>query len=116
MPEDIIIEPMTEEFLVWRCLHAGPLSRATIDLWPSAGKIPWKRYHKRNTPLLRKLTRTYGACAIIAHDNDRIVGKLRFYPNLFVIWRAPGVYVCNKITPLAPLKTLPKAALQLQTR
>ena len=26
MIEDVIVEPMTEEFIVWCCLHGGPLS------------------------------------------------------------------------------------------
>ncbi|MBN1765447.1 MAG: GNAT family N-acetyltransferase [Sedimentisphaerales bacterium] len=81
MMEDIIIEPMTEEFILWRCLHSGPLSRDTIDQWPSESQIPWERYRQRNTPLLLKLTQTYGACAILARDQDRIVGTLRFYPR-----------------------------------
>ena len=72
---------MTEEFILWRCLHGGPLSSDTIDQWPSADNMPWDRYRKRNEPLLVKFTRTYGACAILARDGDRIVGHLRFYPK-----------------------------------
>ena len=81
MIEDVVVEPMTEEFILWRCLHGGPLSRDTIDQWSSTDKMPWKRYRERNIPLLAKLTRTYGACAILARDGDRIVGHLRFYPK-----------------------------------
>jgi GNAT superfamily N-acetyltransferase len=84
MGEEIIIEPMTEKFILWRCLHSGPLSSRTIDQWPSDSKIDWERYRTRNIPLLVKLTRTYGACAILARADDRIVGHLRFYPR--VIW------------------------------
>ncbi len=73
---------MTEEFILWRCLHSGPLSRGMIDLWPSDSKLPWERFRERNVPLLRELTRTYGACAIIARDGERIVGQLRFYPKV----------------------------------
>jgi GNAT superfamily N-acetyltransferase len=81
MFEDVVVEPMTEDFILWRCLHGGPLSPDSIDQWPSTGKIPWQRYRERNIPLLVKITRTYGACAIIARDGDRIVGQLRFYPQ-----------------------------------
>jgi GNAT superfamily N-acetyltransferase len=84
MGEEIIIEPMTEKFILWRCLHSGPLSCRTIDQWPSDSQIDWERYRKRNIPLLVKLTRTYGACAILARADDRIVGQLRFYPRF--IW------------------------------
>ena len=81
MIEDVVVEPMTEEFILWRCLHDGPLSRDTINQWPSASTLPLERFRNRNTPLLVKLTRTYGACAIIARDADQIVGQLRFYPK-----------------------------------
>jgi GNAT superfamily N-acetyltransferase len=88
MIENVVIEPMTEEFLLWRCLHGGPLSRPTIDQWPSDSEISWGRYRRRNMPLLLKLTRTYGACAIVARDGDQIVGQLRFYPK--AVWDTPG--------------------------
>lgn len=81
MLEDVVVEPMTEEFILWRCLQGGPLSHDTIDRWPPEGEMPWERYRKRNRPLLVELTRTYGACAIIARDGDRVVGHLRFYPK-----------------------------------
>lgn len=85
MAKDIVIEPMTEEFLLWRCLHFGPLSGRTLDRWPSDSQIDWELYRARNVPLLEKLTRIYGACAILARVGDRIVGQLRFYPK----------FVCN---------------------
>lgn len=83
MIDDLAIEPAGEEFLPWRCLHHGPLSRRTIDKCPG-GDLPWERYRARNLPLLAKLTRTFGTCAIIARTGDRIVGCLRFYPRAVV--------------------------------
>jgi RimJ/RimL family protein N-acetyltransferase len=80
--KDIVIKPMTDEFILWRCLHYGPLSGRTIDRWPSDTQIDWKRYRARNIPLLLKLTQTYGACAILACTDDRIIGQLRFYPKI----------------------------------
>jgi GNAT superfamily N-acetyltransferase len=85
MIEDVVVEPITEEFILWRCLHGGPLSFETIDLWPETGEMstmPWERYRERNVPLLRKLIQTYGTCAIVARDGDQIVGQLRFYPKV----------------------------------
>lgn len=84
MGEDVVIEPMTEKFILWRCLHSGPLSYRTIDRWFPDSQIDWERYRTRNIPLLVKLTRTYEACSILARVDDRIVGQLRFYPR--VIW------------------------------
>jgi len=82
MIDDVAIEPMTDALLLWRCLHHGPVSRDTIDQWPSTGEVPWERCRTRNLPLLAKLTRTYGACAIVARDGEQIVGCLRFYPKV----------------------------------
>lgn len=84
MDEDVLVEPMTEKFILWRCLHFGPLSRETIDLWPTDSNMAWDRYRARNIPLLAKLTRIYGACAILARVDGRVVGQLRFYPK--AVW------------------------------
>src|SRR5512133_356386 len=81
MVEEIVVEPMMEEFILWRCLHSGPVTRDTIEQFPADNPLPWERYRKRNIPLLRKLTQTYGACAIMARDGDNVVGQLRFYPK-----------------------------------
>lgn len=88
MIEDVLIEPMTQDFILWRCLHGGPLSSATMDQWPAGSPLPWELYKKRNVPLLDKLTRTYGACAIVARDGNRVVGLLRFYPK--AVWNTEG--------------------------
>jgi len=88
MSGEINIEPMTEDSILWRCLHLGPISRRFLnDLpreVPSEIQVDWAKCRERNIPLLTKLTRTYGACAILARVKDRIVGQLRFYPR--VIW------------------------------
>jgi GNAT superfamily N-acetyltransferase len=75
---------MTERFILWRCLHYGALSPRTIDRCPSNSEIDWKRYRSRNIPLLVKLTRNYGACAILARAGSRVVGQLRFYPKIIL--------------------------------
>ncbi len=93
MIEDVVVEPMTEEFIVWRCLHGGPLSCKTIDLWPQTSAIPLDRYRERNMPLLRKLIQTYGTCAIVARDGEQVVGQLRFYPKVLCAMENAG-YLC----------------------
>jgi len=92
MLKDVVVEPMTEELILWRCIHGGPLSRDTIDQWSSEGEMSWERYRKRNMSLLVKLTRTYGSCAIIARDGDYIVGHLRFYPKAVCDMEGAGVH------------------------
>ena len=80
MVSQVVIEPMTEEFILWRCLHRGPLSKETIEAWPADGP-DWERRRAINMPLLTKLMRTYGTCAMLARDGTRVVGFLRFYPK-----------------------------------
>lgn len=81
MMHAIVVEPMTGDFLLWRCLHSGPVTRDTIDQFPVDNPLPLERYRKRNLSLLRKLTQVYGACAIVARAGDKIIGQLRFYPK-----------------------------------
>jgi len=92
MVDNVVIEPMTDDFLLWRCLHHGPLSRDTIERLPG-GEVPWERCRARNVPLLAKLTQTYGACAIVACDGEQIVGHLRFYPKAVCAVAGAG-YLC----------------------
>jgi hypothetical protein len=66
MIEDVVVEPMTEDCILWRCLHAGPLTRHSVDQLSAEGRTELERYRRRNLPLLRKIVRTYGACAILA--------------------------------------------------
>jgi hypothetical protein len=86
--ERIVIEPMTEGLILWRCLHGGPLSCATIEAWPGDSQVDFARYRERNRRLLVKLTRVYGACAIVARDGEDVVGMIRFYPR--EVWDMEG--------------------------
>ena len=81
MIDEIVVEMMTQDFILWRCLHGGPLSSDTIDRWASGTNMPWARYSARNKALLIKLTQIYGACAVVARREDGTVGHLRFYPK-----------------------------------
>ena len=90
MIDDVIIEPMSEKCLLWRCLHGGPLSRETVDQWPPGTEMPWERYRERNLPLLTKIVRIYGPCAFLARDGDAIVGMLRFYPKVVCSMEGAG--------------------------
>ena len=64
--------------------------------------MPWARYRDRNAPLLMKLTRTYGACAIIARDADQIVGQLRFYPKAVCGMEGAGGLCLQQDYPAGP--------------
>lgn len=93
MTTEIVIEMMTRDFILWRCLHSGPLSIDTIDRWASDAKMPWARYRARNKALIAKLMQTYGACAVLARCGNNIVGQLRFYPK--AVWEMEGAgFLC----------------------
>lgn len=102
MAEEIVVEPMTEDFLLWRCLHSGPVRRDTIEQFPADPPLAWERYRKRNVPLLRKLTQLYGACAIVARDGDTIVGQLRFYPKAVCGMEGAGDLCLQQDWPAGP--------------
>ena len=102
MIEDVVTELMTKDFILWRCLHGGPLSRDTIDQWSPSDKMPWERYRARNKALLSELTEVYGACAIVARDGDEIVGQLRFYPKVICDLEGAGGLCLQQDHPAGP--------------
>ncbi len=101
MLDDLIVEPMKEDFILWRCLHAGPLTRRNIDAPEPNVEVDWPSTRARNIPLLKKLTRTYGACAILARDGDSVVGTLRFYPKALCSFADSGAGFCLQQRPPA---------------
>ena len=103
MVEEIVVEMMTSDFPLWRCLHGGPLSRETIDRWPPTGAIPWERYRARNRALLVKLTDAYGACAVVARRGQEIVGLVRFYPRAVWDLEETGFLCLQQDHPAGPL-------------
>jgi hypothetical protein len=94
LPDRLVVEPMTEDFILWRCLHQGPLNRRTIDSPLPNPEVDWPAARTRNIPLLEKLTRTYGACAILARDGEDVVGTLRFYPKALCSFGPAGAAFC----------------------
>ena len=100
--EPVVIEAMTEKFLLWRCLHYGPLSIETIDKCPPDSEVDWGRYRERNLPILVKLTRTYGACAVMACAGSRVVGQLRFYPKTVLDRSGAGGFCLLQDFPYGP--------------
>jgi len=79
--DPIVVELMPPHCIVWRCLHGGPLEPEDLDRDGPDPAIEWPALRARNVPLLRALTETYGACAVVAREGRRIVGTLRFYPR-----------------------------------
>ncbi len=107
MPGDVVIEMMPSEFLLWRCLHGGPLTTQSLDQPGAEPGIPWAQLRARNLLLLAKLTDVYGACAVTARDGQQIVGHLRFYPKVVYQMAAPGLGLCMQQTfPSGPAEDL----------
>ena len=102
MIKDLVVEPMTDVYVLWRCLHGGPITRCRVDQCPSTDGIRWERYRQRNLPLLRKIAKTYGACAILARDGDHIVGQLRFYPKAICDLKGAGGLCLQQDHPAGP--------------
>ena len=94
MVEDVKVEMMSSEFILWRCLHSGPLTKETADHPKPHPHVPWNELRARNVPLLAKLTEVYGSCAVIARDGNQIVGQLRFYPKAICNMAARGPGLC----------------------
>ena len=98
MIDDVAVAPMTEELILWRCLHGGPLTTETLDQPTPDPRVPWPQLRARNVPLLSELTDVYRACAVIARDGEQIVGLLRFYPKAVCEMAAPGPGLCMQQT------------------
>jgi len=93
MTDHLVIKMMTSESPHWRCLHRGLLPLDGIDQRPVDDDLPWGRYYHRNRKLITKLTQRYGSCAVLALDDDKIIGHLRFYPS--AVWNMKGAgYLC----------------------
>lgn len=90
----LIVEPMGKEFILWRCLHSGPLSPKNIDDPAPHPEIDWPSTRARNIPVLRKLVQTYGACAIVVREGAEVVATLRFYPKALCEFGESGAAFC----------------------
>src|SRR5512143_1125122 len=92
--DSLLVEPMRDDFILWRCLHGGPLTPETIDDPAPHPQIDWPATRARNIPLLRRLIRTYGSCAILARDGDQVLATVRFYPKELCEFGEGGAAFC----------------------
>ena len=99
---DVVIEPMRADFIVWRCLHGGPLTRENMDAVKTDRRMPWDRLRARNVPLLKVLTEAYGACAILARHGDAVVGIVRFQPKAVGALPDMGGLCMQQLNPAGP--------------
>lgn len=111
MLDNVVIEPMTESFILWRCLHRGPLSKETIETYPADASMGWDAHRAINMPLLEKIIQTYGTCAMLARDGEQMVGSLRFYPKAIFSMEGAGIGLClQQAFPAGPSERLAETA------
>ena len=100
----IEIRPMDESYIHIDCMHHGPvnplLPPCKGDIWQDASDLPphpWsdeqivdlaKKYEsvsegwrgESSQEFMREMIQRYGSCAILAWEDGKIIGQLRFYP------------------------------------
>ena len=74
--------PMDKDFILFRCLHNGPLSPSNIETKSMNIASLTKEQIDRNKKLLRRLIDTYGSCAMLAMEGDSVIAHARFYPQI----------------------------------
>ena len=74
--------PMSKDFILFRCLHGGPLSPSNIETKSmNIGSLS-KKQLDRNKKLLTRLIDAYGSCAMLAMEGDSVIAHARFYPQI----------------------------------
>jgi hypothetical protein len=100
----IEVKPMDESFILIPCLHGGPVDPKAPPQkgrdWIEADDLPPQPWDDRTLTdlagryrimthgpagdaareFMREMTRRHGACAILAWEEGKVVGLLRFYP------------------------------------
>ena len=67
--------PMDKDFILFRCLHNGPLNPSNIESL-SGEQLD------RNKKFLTRLVDAYASCAMLAWEDDYVVAHARFYPQI----------------------------------
>ncbi len=77
--------PMDKDFVLFRCVHFGPLSPSNIEKIDRNIKeikgVP-KEQFDRNKKFFTRLIDTYGTCGMLAKEGDSVVAHARFYPKV----------------------------------
>ena len=75
------ILPMTKDFVLFRCVHFGPLGPSNIETAPADIPGLLDGQFERNKRFLTRVIDAYGSCGMLAMDGDFVVGHVRFYPQ-----------------------------------
>ncbi|MBY8985493.1 MAG: hypothetical protein KGD65_10515 [Candidatus Lokiarchaeota archaeon] len=74
----IQIQMMDKSNILSRCLHNDPVSIDKMDIPVFNSKITKGAVKE----FLTKICDLYDSCAVLVYDNEKIVGLLRFYPQV----------------------------------
>ncbi|MFC1650898.1 GNAT family N-acetyltransferase [Candidatus Latescibacterota bacterium] len=78
------ILPMNKDFLLFKCIHCGPLDSSNIETKNRSGETVSKEQFERNRKFLARLIDTYGSCAMLAIEGNSVVAHVRFYPKIIL--------------------------------
>jgi GNAT superfamily N-acetyltransferase len=109
--DSLILKPMDGSFLIWRCLHDGPITRDNLNAPPDESCLA---YQESAIRLLRQLTKRYGSAAILAWEGDNVVGLLRFVPKVVSQMEGGGGFCLLMPYPAGPTKAFPHKVLPSQ--
>lgn len=74
--------PMDKDFILFRCLHNGPLSPSNIETKSmNTARVSGEQLD-RNKQFLTRLINAYGSCAMLVWKDDYVVAHARFYPQV----------------------------------
>lgn len=74
--------PMQKDFVLFRCVHLGPLSPSNIEKMSVNAPNLSKEQFDRNKKFLARLIDAYASCAMLAIEGEFVVGHVRFYPQI----------------------------------
>ena len=71
--------PMGRDFILFRCIHCGPLSPSNIGTMSENMEGMSGEQLDRNKEFLARIIDAYGSCAMLAMEGDLVVAQARFY-------------------------------------
>ena len=71
------ISHMNADFILYCCLHCGPVNASTID---EKCTLPDDQA-ARNKQFLTRVVETYGSCGMLVEEKGLVIAHARFYPH-----------------------------------
>ena len=112
--------PMDKDFILYRCLHDGPLSPSNIETKSMNIGSLTREQLDRNKKFLTRLVNAYGSCAMLAWEDDYVVAHARFYPQIIydrfkICCHGPNYAITQEIEEmeLPPLKNQAERILRI---